>query len=707
MTDLGAPTLVLPAILALTALSLLMIGIAINFQVRRDRLPYATRYEHIKELRVQEETLLIERREELSRVEQKIHERDRLYAEVAALEERREALQLEQASLQSARQEIEEVKAEAAKAAADLALVDQELASKRVELQKIAAELDPARLAERRDEIDRLTEELKILDAQLPTLRAERDSALKAVEEGRAYEAQRAALQIDLDRLKAAIADGENKKAEVAGALDKLRTVQIELDRAKDELSRAEAKRNTLITETSELEQKSGQLGQLKDAIQGLMAELGQKRARHQELTEEIDRLSVRRALLEGEQAPEPTPQEQDALLEDLTKIPQCLTAPAALSQVSIQETQALQNVASHLESLGLRYHRRTVRAFHTALKINDNSQLTVLAGVSGTGKSLLPRRYAEAMGIHFLQIAVEPRWDSPQDLMGFYNYIEKKYRATELARLMVHLDPYCSLPIPAGTPSRKDHMALVLLDEMNIARVEYYFSEFLSRLEARPRYQDASQAQRRKDAMIPIDIRGLKKTISLFPSHNILFAGTMNDDESTQALSDKVLDRSNVLQFTAPHEFPDTRALSNIQGAEEALQFRHWRSWVKASDRLRDSERALAHTTITKLAKIMEDFGRPFGHRMRDAILAYVANYPSDTNSSADVREPLADQIELRILTKLRGVDIENSAATFDSLERLLRDDLGDGLFADRIAKIREGQNSGLFSWRGLSRDS
>jgi hypothetical protein len=57
------------------------------------------------------------------------------------------------------------------------------------------------------------------------------------------------------------------------------------------------------------------------------------------------------------------------------------------------------------------------------------------LAGVSGTGKSLLPRRYAEAMG--FLQIAVEPRWDSPQDLLGFYNYIEKNYRATDLARII------------------------------------------------------------------------------------------------------------------------------------------------------------------------------------------------------------------------------------------------------------------------------
>jgi hypothetical protein len=91
--------------------------------------------------------------------------------------------------------------------------------------------------------------------------------------------------------------------------------------------------------------------------------------------------------------------------------------------------------------SSNLKYNDRTIRAFHTSLKINDISQMTVLAGVSGTGKSLLPRRYAEAMGLHFLQIAVEPRWDSPQDLLGFYNYVEKRYRSTDLARPIHRID--------------------------------------------------------------------------------------------------------------------------------------------------------------------------------------------------------------------------------------------------------------------------
>src|SRR5262249_37469053 len=207
-------------------------------------------------------------------------------------------------------------------------------------------------------------------------------------------------------------------------------------------------------------------------------------------------------------------------LVDDLLHFPAALLAPSILSRQRRTETDALATVNAYLKKLGLNYPDRIVRGFHTALKINDYAQLTVLAGVSGTGKSLLPRRYAEAMGIHFLQIAVEPRWDSPQDLLGFYNYVEKRYRATDLARVLVQLDPYNTSEL--GKEDRRDHMALILLDEMNLARVEYYFSEFLSRLEARPRLNEADDRAKRGDARIPLDIRGMKASLSLFPSHNI-----------------------------------------------------------------------------------------------------------------------------------------------------------------------------------------
>jgi hypothetical protein len=310
-------------------------------------------------------------------------------------------------------------------------------------------------------------------------------------------------------------------------------------------------------------------------------------------------------------------------------------------------------------------------------------------------------------MGIHFLQIAVEPRWDSPQDLLGFYNYIEKKYRATDLARLLVHMDPYAAPELGTPPQQRGDHMGLVLLDEMNLARVEYYFSEFLSRLEVRPGYAEADDERKRKDSMIPVDIRGLKKTLSLFPSHNILFAGTMNDDESTQALSDKVLDRGNVLQFAAPREFRKPENTPPVARPDQAQSFKSWRSWVHRVDTLNASNRETADQIIAKLAGIMEDCGRPFGHRLRDAILAYVANYPVKSNAGLDVRVPLADQIEFRILPKLRGIDIQSHRHVFDLLKTLIATDVADQEFSERLDDLltRQENGSGLFVWRGLTR--
>jgi hypothetical protein len=268
-------------------------------------------------------------------------------------------------------------------------------------------------------------------------------------------------------------------------------------------------------------------------------------------------------------------------------------------------------------------------------------------------------------------------------------------------------MDPYRSVPVEAPSEDRRDHMALVLLDEMNLARVEYYFSEFLSRLEVRPRLTDVGDEIRRKNSMIPIDIRGYDKSLALFPSHNVLFAGTMNDDESTQALSDKVLDRGNIIQFAAPKSF-NLPASRNPSIPTEALSFNTWRSWIQNLGGL-GADRNTAEDLVVKLASIMDDCGRPFGHRLRDAILGYAANYPKDVNGRRDIRDPLADQIELRILPKLRGLEIDGHESSLTDLATLVRNNLGDIALAERleVAIERQRVGNGLFVWRGLTRQS
>ncbi|MCK4827933.1 chromosome segregation ATPase-like protein, partial [bacterium] len=340
--------------------------------------------------------------------------------------------------------------------------------------------------------------------------------------------------------------------------------------------------------------------------------------------------------------------------------------------------------------------------AFHTALKICDISPLIVLAGISGTGKSELPRRYAEGMGLHFVILPVQPRWDSPQDLFGFYNYLEGRYKATELARAMVQFELYNQTlwPLPANWDhSRSDRMLLVLLDEMNLARIEYYFSEFLSRLEIR-RGIDLEDEKERAKAEIPLEMGSLRqgeKPIRLFPGQNILFTGTMNEDETTQALSDKVLDRACVMRFGRPKKIRIEIDTPDKNPSENGLTYDQWNSWLKGKNTLSDER---VNIWINELNDAMDDINRPFGHRVIKAIQSYVANYPDWVPSRIEVA--MADQIEQRIMPKLRGIEISDANQPLKKIRSVIEQCEDQDLF-DAFKKGSENQQ--IFIWRGLDR--
>lgn len=743
---LDITTLTLVVIIAVLFLTLAFAVASLSYKAREARLPAATRFVDVEHrLRTAQEQLG-RSQDELREVEQKILERDRFGAEVEVLKRMIAELKGELANLDAAREEIEQVKQEAAAASGEHAVRKRELAELMEQMERVRAELDPDRIERLRRERAEVEDEVTRIRSELGPIRAEYDAALRTVAEASAVQARVEALKIETERLEAKL---DVLLHEAATARDARKQAQMECDdacRERDAALRtvaeggaAQARVEALKVETERLKAKLDELldemATARDALGTIRAErdnvlrerdvAAAERARalfeRDRVAEERIRLEARVAELEARAAAltdqlgtahgpgvDPGSVDPAIIMADLTVTPAALASPVILRGVTRPEPEALHDVSTYLEKCGLRFSRRTLHAFHTALKINDAAQLTVLAGVSGTGKSILPRRYAEALGIHFLQVAVEPRWDSPQDLLGFYNYVEKKYRATELARLLANLDPWQGIALPTGAPDQRKHMALVLLDEMNLARVEYYFSEFLSRLEARPAWREALDRANCKDALIPVDIRGLKDAPSLFPAHNILFVGTMNDDESTQSLSDKVLDRGNILQFPAPDDFPPPAPHHGATRATDAQAFKEWRGWVRPAQSLEGQAARQTQEVIGRLAGLMQGFGRPFGHRLNQAIRAYVANYPNEGNAGPNAAVPLADQIELRILPRLRGVQIDGDLrARFDDLATLVETGLGDRRLAERLRQTVEEQESGagLFVWRGLAR--
>ena len=532
-------------------------------------------------------------------------------------------------------------------------------------------------LEERRNEVHQVRSEMEEtineklhLDSELAEIRKEWESLKE-----RSFEAEQLVAKIDEmqqehNDLKTFLDEHKDEARELSEARDLIEDLNRQAGRLRDEISnheteiraasqlvadmsaRTEAERKELVTaqaEHTEVAAKAATAHQNVLELEATCAALEARRARLEEETE-------------GVTATDPDAEVKERLKE-LTSCPPVLKNIQHWQTAPLQsEAAALNGVFQRLESSGLEYHRRIIYAFHTAMKVNETTQMAVLAGISGTGKSQLPRQYASGMGIGFLQVPVQPRWDSPQDLMGFYNYIEKRFRPTDMARALYQLD---SINNPDS--EFRDRMMMILLDEMNLARVEYYFSDFLSRLESRPPANQVSNDNLRKDAEIELEIPMPKGVDAprIFPGYNLLFAGTMNEDESTQSLSDKVVDRANVLRFAAPRRIHSGNTHTENPSEPQALTKSQWDQWVKNETNIYNPQ---INNALDNMVHIMKDFKRPFGHRLGRAISVYVENYPI-VEGGNQVLDPLADQVEMRLLPKLRGIEIDQAEQAFDAL--------------------------------------
>ncbi|MBV7380592.1 McrB family protein [Maritimibacter dapengensis] len=588
--------------------------------------------------------------------------------EVEALRRQKEELLLEWQSLEERRKEVQEFRLETEQAQVERLNLEAELAPMREEYNALKSRLEKAE-----DLIARIESLTREHGELLDMVQGMRDE-LRRLEEA---EARVAALE---ERSRDLEAENARLEGRMTARESEIAEVQSRLGQEREALAAAQADHGRAGAEIAaagqELRRQQGELEGLADTRASMEARLAH-------LREEIDKIDPNK--------PSADP------LHELKETPPVIRAMLDWPKAPVQnEEDAIKRVERRLRAKGLDYPARTLRAFHTSMKVNETTQMAVLAGISGTGKSQLPRQYAAGIGIGFLQVPVQPRWDSPQDLMGFYNYIEGKFRPTDMARALWALDEL------NNTDAIEDRMMMILLDEMNLARVEYYFSDFLSRLESRPQRGAVGDRNERKDAEIELEIPNMDQPPRLFPGYNLLFAGTMNEDESTQSLSDKVVDRANILRFAAPKKIKDGRPEGPIEHPM-ALPKSTWDGWVKPSSSVEREAKVTA--SLDKMVDLMRDFKRPFGHRLGRAILAYAANYPRVEGSNWP-NDAIADQVEMRLLPKLRGVDVDVASGQFNELRSFVEHELGDDALAQAIGDSLElAEGTGQFVWNGVTR--
>ena len=351
----------------------------------------------------------------------------------------------------------------------------------------------------------------------------------------------------------------------------------------------------------------------------------------------------------------------------------------ASIANKSVeQEMEWFNNINKKIKEYGLEFSPRILKAFHTALKTAEWSPLAVLAGVSGTGKSELPQLYAKFGGINCLNVPVQPNWDSQEAMLGYYNTVSSRFEAQPLLQYLVqtqtpncektdkHEEYKCSL---------KDQMNIVLLDEMNLAHIEQYFAEFLSKLEER-------RGKKEEDSQFPALAVKLGGT-DAYPlpmGRNVLWVGTMNQDETTKSLSDKVLDRGIVINFPRPDEFKRRLNLNrDVKAEEKYLSVETWNSWklVLNDQQVVETEKIIApyKELVEKINKSISNIGRAIGHRVWQSIENYIWNYPdvrkeflcrsadlSDEDYIKEISKKIdsafEDQLVQKIMPKLRGIE-------------------------------------------------
>lgn len=255
--------------------------------------------------------------------------------------------------------------------------------------------------------------------------------------------------------------------------------------------------------------------------------------------------------------------------------------------------------------------------------------------------------------------ISVRPDWTDNKSLIGYYNPITEQYQVTELLKLMLRA-------------KGKDKPYFVIFDEMNLAKVEYYFSDFLSCLESRRIGEDGvirSESIKLHD-MEPITYIDEFQNEYVIPPNleipeNIYFTGTVNIDETTYMFSPKVLDRANVIEFNEVDLDTYLNVITSSKQKDEKISatsefeeaFKNNGNYhlnLIKKQFIIDDLILDQYVHLKNLNSILKKYNMHFGYRVVDEILFYLSN--SIETRYFELNEAMDLQILQRILPKFHG---------------------------------------------------
>jgi MoxR-like ATPase len=281
---------------------------------------------------------------------------------------------------------------------------------------------------------------------------------------------------------------------------------------------------------------------------------------------------------------------------------------------------------------------------------------------------------YSRFGGIYFLSIPVQPDWDSPQSLFGFFNSIEKRFNAPSLLRALVSFQANKSKSSSKDKIyDLSDNVLIVLLDEMNMAHIELYFAELLSKLEER--------RGENKDITFEVDLGAGNDKYKVVLTDNVKWVGTMNEDEKTKSLSDKVVDRGNIISFPRPEGFVRYNNTS-LKPEYNKIKRSVWENWVNDKYSLDDKEAKYYMEIVVSINNALKEVNRALGHRVWQSIENYIIShslvkeYKDDENRRKKaLNYAFEEALVHKVMPKLRGMDTDGNQREncLDKIESIL----------------------------------
>lgn len=311
---------------------------------------------------------------------------------------------------------------------------------------------------------------------------------------------------------------------------------------------------------------------------------------------------------------------------------------------------------------LKLYYSKEDLIKFVASLSV---SKIMILQGMSGTGKTSIAVAFGKYINSPSVVVPVQPMWKEKSDLLGYYNEFTGKFNETTILKKIYE-------------STFSDKINIIILDEANIARIEYYFSEFLSLLEL-PATAD------RKVVVSSTGSYGdpikMDRGKILLPD-NVWFLGTANNDDSTFSISDKVYDRAMVMnlnkkapQFECESVTPSTHL--------SCTDFKNLCEEAKQKYKISDDSLKL----IKKFDKyLVSTFHITFGNRIMVQIKNYIPVFVACGGTEIEAIDDIISKKILRKLETLKPVFVKNKS---QELKNKLNEVFGEDVMKDCLEFI------------------